>query len=307
MNTLFLRYALEVNKTRSITKAAQNLYMGQPNLSRAIRDLEKELGITLFERTTKGVTPTEKGRLFLERADSILSQLDDLEASYKANSQESTDLNVALPRVTYASYAFTNFLNTLERTPAIHIHFKEEPPMDAVQDTARGDADFAIIRYQEAYYGFFRNLTEELNLTSELLLEFSQLILISRSHPLAASPSVTVEDLRAYTEIVHGDYLVPALTLAEFPASAGPTAAHERKIYVYDRGSQFELLKHMAGTYMWVSPIPRQILEENNMITLPCSDCNTLSRDVIIYPKNKKLSETAQKCIDYMRAFCKNM
>ena len=57
MNTLSLRYALEVNRTRSITKAAQNLYMGQPNLSRAIRDLEKDLGIVIFERTTKGVTP----------------------------------------------------------------------------------------------------------------------------------------------------------------------------------------------------------------------------------------------------------
>lgn len=67
MNTLSLRYALEVNRTRSITRAAQNLYMGQPNLSRAIRDLEKDLGIVIFERTTKGVTPTEKGRIFLER------------------------------------------------------------------------------------------------------------------------------------------------------------------------------------------------------------------------------------------------
>ena len=54
MNTLSLRYALEVNRTRSITKAAQNLYMGQPNLSTQ-RSTVKDLGIVIFERTTKGV------------------------------------------------------------------------------------------------------------------------------------------------------------------------------------------------------------------------------------------------------------
>ena len=109
MNTVALRYALEVNRTHSITKAAQNLYMGQPNLSRAIRELEKDLGITLFERTTKGVAPTEKGRIFLEKAETILSQLDELEKQYRFDAADSVHLSVAFPRVTYASYAFTRF------------------------------------------------------------------------------------------------------------------------------------------------------------------------------------------------------
>lgn len=64
MNTTALRYAVEVNRVRSISKAAQNLYMSQPNLSRAIKDLEAELGITIFKRTAKGVTPTPVGRNF---------------------------------------------------------------------------------------------------------------------------------------------------------------------------------------------------------------------------------------------------
>ena len=124
MNTVALRYALEVNRTHSITKAAQNLYMGQPNLSRAIRELEKDLGITLFERTTKGVAPTEKGRLFLEKAETILSQLDELEKQYRFDAADSVHLSVAVPRVTYASYAFTRFLNTLDSPHTMNIHFK---------------------------------------------------------------------------------------------------------------------------------------------------------------------------------------
>lgn len=62
MNTTALRYAVEVNRVRSISKAAQNLYMSQPNLSRAIKDLEAELGITIFKRTAKASPPPPVGR-----------------------------------------------------------------------------------------------------------------------------------------------------------------------------------------------------------------------------------------------------
>ncbi|HPR78720.1 MAG TPA: LysR family transcriptional regulator, partial [Candidatus Limiplasma sp.] len=58
MNIQHLRYAVEVEKTRSITEAAENLYMSQPNLSRAIRELESDLGISIFDRTPKGIVPT---------------------------------------------------------------------------------------------------------------------------------------------------------------------------------------------------------------------------------------------------------
>lgn len=74
MNLLYLKYAVEVARTTSITKAAEALYMGQPNLSRAIKDLEEELGIKIFKRTSKGIVPTEEGEEFLGYARSILSR-----------------------------------------------------------------------------------------------------------------------------------------------------------------------------------------------------------------------------------------
>ena len=62
MNLTYLKYVVEVEKSGSITGAAQNLYMGQPNLSKAIKELENDIGITLFKRTAKGVVPTRQGR-----------------------------------------------------------------------------------------------------------------------------------------------------------------------------------------------------------------------------------------------------
>ena len=74
MNILHLKYAVEVEKTSSITKAAENLFMGQPNLSRSIKDLEETLGIKIFRRTSKGIVPTIQGEEFLTYAKSKIGR-----------------------------------------------------------------------------------------------------------------------------------------------------------------------------------------------------------------------------------------
>ena len=77
---MHMKYALEVEKTRSISKAAESLYMGQPNLSRAIKELEESLGITIFNRTRRGIEPTEQGEKFLAYARNIIAQVEEVEA-----------------------------------------------------------------------------------------------------------------------------------------------------------------------------------------------------------------------------------
>ena len=79
MNIMHLKYAIEISKTGSINKAAENLYMAQPNLSRAIKELEASLGITVFDRTPKGMIPTPDGEKLLQYAKKILSEVDELE------------------------------------------------------------------------------------------------------------------------------------------------------------------------------------------------------------------------------------
>ena len=82
MNILHLKYAVEISRTKSISQAAENLYMGQPNLSRAIKELEENLGITIFERTPKGISVTPDGEEFLQYAKRIIKQVEDVEAMY---------------------------------------------------------------------------------------------------------------------------------------------------------------------------------------------------------------------------------
>ena len=88
MNTILLQYAVEVERTGSITQAAANLYMDQPNLSKAIKTLEENLGAPVFRRTSKGVVPTDKGRIFLQYAKNILEQIEEMEELYRPSKSE---------------------------------------------------------------------------------------------------------------------------------------------------------------------------------------------------------------------------
>ena len=74
MNLSYLKYAVEVEKTGSITKAAQNYYMNQPHLSKIIRELERDLGCPIFDRTSRGMIPTVRGEEFLRYAKGIMEQ-----------------------------------------------------------------------------------------------------------------------------------------------------------------------------------------------------------------------------------------
>ena len=80
MNTQHLQYIIEIERTRSISQAAENLFLGQPNLSRILHDLEESLGFRIFERTSRGVRPTERGARFLKHARNMLREMDYIEA-----------------------------------------------------------------------------------------------------------------------------------------------------------------------------------------------------------------------------------
>ncbi len=109
MNLMHLKYAAEIAKTGSLNKAAESLYMGQPNLSRAIKELEANLGSTIFERSPKGMVLTQDGEVFLGYANRILSQIDEIESIYKSNGPSKQKFSISVPRAGYISDAFVRF------------------------------------------------------------------------------------------------------------------------------------------------------------------------------------------------------
>lgn len=283
-----MRYAIEVYKAGSISQAAKNLYMNQPNLSKAIKELESALGFVIFVRTPKGVMLSEEGKLFLDYADTIFKQLDELEVKLKQRKKNNASLNISLPRATYITYAFTEFIKSIQSTPEIQINYRETNNVEAVENILYHGFDMGIIRYTQPYELEFEQSLIRKNLKSTKIWESEYWILMSENHPLAKKEEIYLADLEQYTELVHGD---------ENYNKTNPRGDINKRIYLYERGSQFDLLRSVAETYMWVSPLPAYILKNNNLIQRKCRDNNICFKDVLVSRTNYQYTPFASQFV----------
>lgn len=297
MNTLFLKYAVEVQKTRSITKAAENLYMAQPNLSKAIKELEDGLGIVIFERTSRGVTPTSKGAEFLAHAKTILDELNKMERLNTPEDKEKQRIDVAIPRASYIAHGFTQFVAGLDMKKAIDLNLQETNSMQAIANVSEHHFNLGVIRYQAVYENYFLDYLEAKGLAYEPIWEFEYLALMSAAHLLANEQTVTYDALMHYIEITHGDSSVPYL-----PDSKLPSDEIKRRIYVYERCSQFDMLANIPQTFMWVSPIPEDLLCRYELVQRKCAGFNRTCKDALIYPKGYAFTPIDRQFIDQLFA-----
>ena len=306
MNIMHLKYAVEVAKTGSITRAAENLFMGQPNLSKAIRELEESLGVTIFKRTSKGIVPTQKGEEFLVYAKRILVQIDELESIYNSHTDEKQNFSISIPRGSYMAYGFTNFVKRLDMDKEIEIYYKETNSVEAITNIVQSNYNLAIIRYRDVFEQYFTRLLHEKELKSELLWEFRYIAVMSKDHPLAKKKVLTCADFADCIEILHSDNAVPTLQTIEAKRMEGIENSNKR-IYVCERGSQMELLSNIPNSFMWVSPIPEKILDRYELIQRSVSDADYNYKDMIVYPRSYRLSELDHMYIEELHAVIKQL
>lgn len=290
MNILHLKYASEIAKTGSLNKAAENLYMGQPNLSRAIKELEANLGITIFERSARGMTVTPEGEKFIGYANKILTQIDEVEAIYKSGTSVTQSFSISVPRVSYISEAFVNFSKKIKQDAPFELVYKETNAMRAIKNILEADYNLGIIRYAENYDTHFKQLLAQKGLVGELVAEFFYVLIMSKEHPLANKEDIRFKDLKDFTEIAHADPYVPSLPLATVRKEELPDDI-DKRIFVFERSSQFELLSENTNTFMWVSAAPQKILDRYGLIQKSCPDNTRLYKDVLVHRKDYKLNE----------------
>lgn len=290
MNILHLKYAVEVAAAGSISKAAENLYMNQPNLSRAVKELEDSLGITIFDRTTKGMSVTHDGEVFLGYAKKILKQIDDVEAIYTKGKSDKQRFSISVPRASYISDAFSRFVRKVGKENPFELFYKETNSMRAINNILHSDYKLGIIRYASTYDKYFKSMLEEKGLSYEIIAEFNYVLIMNAKHPLASKENICFADLRQYTEIAHADPFVPSLPISAVRKEELPDDI-EKRIFVFERASQFDLLSMNPDTFMWVSPAPSDLLARYGLVQRECGDNRKIYKDVLIYKNDYKLSD----------------
>ncbi|WP_177162040.1 LysR family transcriptional regulator [uncultured Fusobacterium sp.] len=304
MNIQYLKYVVEVDKMGSINKAAKNLYMGQPNLSAAIKELEKDLGISIFYRSKKGVFPTKEGEKFLVYAKKIISDINQLESLYTANTDSTIRFSIAACRATYITMAVSNFINDLKNKKEMTVNFNETNSLNVIHEVANGNAEIGIIRCQNIHENFFVSLLKSKNLIFEPLWEFKMLLTFSENHPLALKKKIKAEMLKKYIEIIQGDIKIPVeknnKTINSYQTSP-------QSISVYDRGSHINLLVNVNEAFMWVPILPENILKRNRLTQRECTDLQIITKDILIYSAERKQSNYIKNFISSLKKVINNI
>lgn len=295
MNLLHMKHALEVAKAGSLSKASEVLLIAAPNISRSIKELEADLGITIFDRTQNGMKLTPEGEEFLEFAKSILGQIDQVENYYKKGHPKKQTFSISVPRASYICEAFAEFSKSLSKDAA-EIFYKETNSQRTINNMLNHDYKLGIVRYAENYDMYFKTMLEEKGFTYELITEFTYKIIMSKNSPLAKLDTISFDDLVDYIEIAHADPYVPSVPVSKVVKEELSDDIN-RRIFVFERTSQFELLSRNLETFMWVSPIPKSLLERYDLVQKECSENRKIYKDLLIYKNGYKLSKLDRQFI----------
>ena len=271
MNITELRYLVAIMKWGSVSAAAKQMYAAQPNVSKALKNLEEEYGIRMFERSSTGMIPTEQGQC--------------------------AELRVALPHATYASYAAVDFLQQAAGSEQLRVHIREAGSMEGLDFVLRRGYHLALLRYAEEDEDYYSRYCARRGLHREQIMEFEYRLLVNRDSPLARHEVHDLAELNRYTEVLHDDFQLPG----EEGSSLRWQVNENRRVHVYERCSQFSILQSLPTAYMWASPMPQRALEQYHLVLKKCPAQNQRMRDVLVYPDKGGLRPEEEKFIELLR------
>ena len=297
MNITELRYLVAIMKWGSVSAAAKQLYAAQPNVSKALKNLEEEYNLRIFERSSTGMIPTEQGRHFIEQAARVLEEVDRLDTSVKEERKRCAELRVMLPHATYASYAAVDFLEQASAVEELRIHIREGGSMEAMDCVLRRGYHLALLRYAVEDNDRYSSYCARRGLKMEPVMDFGYYLLTNRDGPLAKHEVKDLSELNHYMEILHDDF--------QLPGEDGGDGVRwhvndSRRIHVYERCSQFSILQQLPSAYMWASPMPQRALDQFHLVLKKCPAQRQVMRDVLVYPDHGALRPEEQAFIDLL-------
>lgn len=301
MNLTDLKYIIEIDKQGSISLAAKKLFVAQSNLSRAVKELEKEFDIILFQRTSKGVVTTREGQEFIAKAREILFHVDSLTSSYSKFSNKGVNLRFSVPRASYISDVFAEYIATLKEEDAVRIHYQETNSMQTIRNVTEFHYDVGIIRYNALYESHYLSLLKLKNLQHRLILEFDYLLVTSKKSSIAEQHIRSYEQLEGCIEVTFGDKKLPNGEYIGMMENEGEEQRIRKIIYTYEKGSQFEILANVPNTYMWASPIPQPILDRYGLVQLRCGSFARYMKDVMIFKEEHVPKQAEKEFLDLLR------
>jgi len=291
-----LQYLVAIAETNSINQAAQSLFVSQSSISKAIKQLEEELGFTLMERNYRGIAFTPRGLEFLRDAYALMDRFDFLKAHYLSAPNDSVSFSVSSQHYIFVLEAISQMVNLLgEHNYSISL--REHKTSEIINDVATGRSRIGFVFYYHLNEEFIKRELERYNLAFHPFCSAMPHAYVADNHPLAGEELVTQAQLDEYPYVCydlgtdHGNFA------EEIFSPAHPT----KVIYVFDRCSMFNIIKHSNGYTTGSGFLSRGYLEEN-VVTIPL-DVPPSNMMYIgwIWPRGRELDAESEQFIQ----FCK--
>lgn len=281
MNLTHLKYVLEVNKSKSINKAAENLFMSQPNLSRAIKELEDSLGITIFKRTSKGISPTLQGKEFLAKAKNIVMQIQEIETYYQKSSLRSSILRICLPHSGYLEKYLPDWVQSFLPAVCSKIIFKEADALETIQAVEQEKFPIGFIECLQHDKSSLFDLLKDKNLYFKEIYSYQPLLIFAKENLPAKGNSPITEILNDWTEISQNLWYMPETKKTQRPS--------KYLIQVTKQTALLTLLKHIPQSFAFAPPLSQETLKRYDLTVYkinPPSSPFPICNGFVIYHKN---------------------
>ena len=292
-----LKYAIAVADTGNITESSRRVFISQPSLTAAIRDLEEEMGITIFSRSNKGVTVTNEGDDFLSYARQVLEQAALLEDRFKGNSKGNTIFSVSCQHYSFAVNAFVDVIRKFGGNE-YDFTLRETQTHEIIEDVAHLKSEIGVLYMSSRNKNVITKLIKKNNLQFEPLFTTPLHIFISTKNPLAKKKKIKLTDLAPYPYLTYEQGDFNSFYFAEEPLTQIDFDC-PKNIKVRDRASLFNLLIGLNG-YTICSGIISHELNGPEIISRPLAVSDKMTVGILTR-KGMVLSRYAEAYIEAVK------
>lgn len=295
-----LKYAVAVADTLNITEASKRVFISQPSLTAAIHELEEEMGVTIFNRTNKGVTITNEGDEFLSYARQVLEQAALLEDHYKGGEYGNTIFSVSCQHYSFAVNAFVDVIRKFGG-PSYDFTLRETQTNEIIDDVTKMKSEIGVLYLSGKNEKVIRKMMQKNNLVFEALFTTPLHVFISSKNPLATKERITLADLKPFPYLTYEQGNFNSFYFAEEPLTAIDFDC-PRNIKVRDRATLFNLLIGLDG-YTICSGVISHKLNGKEIISKPLAVLDKMTIGIVTR-KGVTLSRYAKEYITALQHHC---
>jgi DNA-binding transcriptional LysR family regulator len=301
LNLQQLKYALEVASKGSMNEAAKNLFISQPSLSNAIKEIEKEIKITLFIRTNRGVTVTNEGAEFLGYARQVLQQFNMLEEKYISEKTVKQHFCISTQHYTFAANAFVELVKEFG-TSEYEFTLRETKTYEIIEDVKNLRSELGIIYLSTYNESVLLKLLRERNITFSELFTANPHVFISKRHPLSDKESINLDELDDYPclSFEQGEY-----NSFYFSEEILSTRSIKKSIKVSDRATIVNFMIGLNG-YTISSGVFPKYLHGDEIIAVPLN-VDEVIRVGTIKHSDVTLTKLGEIYLDALKRFAQEL